>query len=89
MNLKMPGEYQIGYADLKTEYLKMVGRQIEELEKGLSLEEIERAVELFHEAETVLIYSHGDLDFHSFQVDLAMHGKASWHVKGYSEMERL
>lgn len=88
LNLKMPGEYQIDYASLKTDYLELVKAQIDELEKGIQMEEIERAVELLHEAETVLIYSHGDLDFHAFQVDLVMHGKASWHVKGYSEMEK-
>ena len=88
LNLKMPGEYQIDYAELKENYLETVKTQIDELEKGLSLDEIERAVELLHAAETILIYSHGDLDFHAFQVDLAMHGKASWHVKGYSEMKK-
>lgn len=88
LNLKMPGEYQIGYGDLKTEYLHLVKAQIDELEKDIQMEEIERAVELLHEAETVLIYSHGDLDFHVFQVDLVLHGKASWHIKGYREMEK-
>ncbi len=88
LNLKMPGEYQLEYADLKKEYLELVKAQIDELEKGIQMKEIERAVDLLHEAQTVLIYSHGDLDFREFQVDLVMHGKASWHVKGYSEMEK-
>ncbi len=88
LNLKMPGEYQVEYSDLKTKYLEMFKAQLDELEKGLKMEEIGRAVDLLYEAETVLIYSHGDLDFHSFQVDMAMHGKVSWHVKGYSEMKQ-
>ncbi|MBS5521945.1 MAG: MurR/RpiR family transcriptional regulator [Clostridiales bacterium] len=88
LNLKMPGEYQIDYAHLKSRYLEEIKNQIDELEKGIAPEEIERAVKLLYEAETVLFYSHGDLDFHGFQVDLVMHGKVSWHVKGYSEMEK-
>lgn len=88
LNLKMPGEYKINYNSLKTDYLKTVIAQINEMDNTLSLEEIECAVDLLHEAETVLIYSHGDLDFHAFQVDLALHGKASRHIKGYSEMEQ-
>ena len=54
LNLKMPGEYQIDYAHLKSRYLEEIKTQIDELEKGIEPEEIERAVKLLYEAETVL-----------------------------------
>ena len=88
LNLKMPSEYQTEYAQLKSDYLGIVKAQIDELDKSLSMEEIERAVELLHEADTILIYSPGDLNFQAFQVDMVLHGKVSWHVKSYSEIEK-
>lgn len=89
LNLKMPNEYQVDYSELKSSYLGIVKDQIDELDKSLRMEEIEHAVELLHEADTILIYSLGDLDFQAFQVDMVLHGKASWHVKSYSEIEKV
>lgn len=89
LNLKMPGEYQAEYAQLKSDYLGIVKAQIDELDKALSMEKIERAVELLHDADTILIYSQGDLDFQAFQVDLVLQGKVSWHLKSYNEIEKV
>ncbi len=89
LNLKMSGEYQVEYESLIPGYLQQLKTQIDELQASLSIESIEKAVDLLHQANKVIIYSHGDLNLQSFQVDLVMHSKASWHVKGYSEMESL
>lgn len=86
LNLKMPTEYLVEYNDLTAEYLNLVKSQIDEMKAGLSMEMVERAIQLMHDAETIVLYSHGDLDLHTFQADLALHGKASWHIKGYDEM---
>jgi len=88
LNLKMPSEYQVEYSQLKSTYLGIIKSQIDELDKILHMKEIEHALELIHKADTILIYSLGDLDFQAFQIDMALQGKAPWHVKSSSEIEK-
>lgn len=88
LNLKMPGEHQVEYSQLKADYLGIVKAQIDELGKSMNAEDIERAVELLHEADTILIYSPGSLDFQAFQVDLVLQGKASWLAKNDIDIEK-
>ncbi len=86
LNLRIPAENMAEPENLSETYFKLLKSGIDELSASLSPEMIDRATSLMLEAQTVLFYSLGDLGFTELQVDLALSGKASWHVSGFDDL---
>ena len=86
LNLRIPAEYPTQAENLNETYFTLMKSCIDELAASLSQETIDRAVSLMLDAQTVLFYSLGDLRFTEMQVDLALSGRASWHLNGFDEL---
>ncbi len=86
LNLRIPAEAAANSEDLNETYFSLVKGCVDGLRASLSQEAVEKAVKLMLEAKTVLFYSLQDLRFTELQVDLALSGKASWHLPSFDEL---
>jgi len=87
INRKMQAEHRIADDDLLRVYLEQAKEKIDRLAQVVTTDQLSKIAGLIREAGQVVLYSLGDLSFNSFQVDLAIAGKASYQVRAYAEME--
>lgn len=66
-------------------YFQRLNAHVESVQAVLTKEKLDDICEILHQAPSIIIFSHQDLDFTSFQAKMACYGKISTHLNNNPE----